>query len=95
MKNSSHFCLALSCIGVLSIAVVPVAHAEFKCDRPQLTRVDATACAKAKDSIDSLRQYVQRTRMIYELQMDDYVRPGETDAPKVLPARAASDNRTR
>ena len=91
MKNSSRFCLALSCFGVLSVAVVPVAHAEFKCDRPQLTRVDATACAKAEDSIASLHQYVWRTRMIHALVMDDYVRP-EENVPKAQPARALQAN---
>lgn len=51
MKNSSRFRLALSCFGLLSLAVVPIAHAEFKCDRPQLARVDTTACAKAAEGV--------------------------------------------
>lgn len=87
MKNSSRFCLTLSCIGLLSVALVPVAHAEFKCDPPQITRADATACVKAAESMTSLRQYVSRTRMIYGLLMTDYVRP-EEDAPKAPPERA-------
>lgn len=91
MKNASRFRLALSCIGLLSVAVVPVAHAEFKCDHPQLARVDATACAKAAEGIASLRQYVWRTRMIYDLQMSDYAR-FEDDAPKARPALASPAN---
>lgn len=88
MKDSSNFRLALSCFGLLSLAVFPVAHAEFKCDRPQLGRVDATACAKAAEGATSLRRYVTRTRMIYGLQMSDYAR-FEGDEPKASSTRAA------
>lgn len=88
MKNSCCYRVALSCFGLLSVAVVPIAHAEFKCDRPQLTRVDATACAKAVESATSLRRYVTRTRMIYNLQMSDYAR-FEGDEPKASSTRAA------
>ncbi len=91
MNNSSRFRLALSCFGVLSIAMVPIAHAEFKCDRPQLTRVDATACAKAADSIDSLRQYVSRTRMIQALLMTITYAPRKMRR-KHDPARALQAN---
>jgi len=86
--KTSRFRVALSGIGLLSIAVVPIAHAEFKCDRPQLARVDATACAKAAESATSLRRYVTRTRMIYNLHMSDYAR-FEGDEPKAAPTRAA------
>ncbi len=91
MKNSSRFRVALSCAGLLSVAVVPIARAEFKCDLPQLSRADATACAKAAESVASLRQFVSRTRMIYGLQMSDYTR-FEEDAPKAQPARALRAN---
>jgi hypothetical protein len=80
--------LALACFGLLSVAISPIAQAEFKCDQPQLTRVDATACAKAAESPSSVRQYIWRTRMIYGLQMSDYVR-FLGDEPKAGPARAA------
>ena len=53
-----------------------------------VTRVDATACAKAAESPSSVRQYVWRTRMIYGLQMSDYVR-FVGDEPKAGSARAA------
>lgn len=88
MKNSCCYCVALSCFGLLSVTVVPIAHAEFKCDRLQLTRVDATACAKAAESATALRRYVTRTRMIYNLQMSDYAR-FEGDEPKASSTRVA------
>jgi hypothetical protein len=91
MKNSSCYRVALSCFGLLFVAVVPIAHAEFKCDRPQLARVDATACAKAAESATALRRYVTRTRMIYNLQMSDYAR-FEGDEPKARPAWALQAN---
>ena len=36
---------------MLGLAATSAAHAEFKCDGRPLTRVDATACAKAAESI--------------------------------------------
>lgn len=48
------------------------ASAEFKCDAPS-TYLDRTACEKAKESPNALRQYIQRIRMIESLQFSDYV----------------------
>ncbi len=79
--------LSRVCFGLLPIAALPAAHAEFKCDGRPLTRVDATACAKAAESPSALRQYVSRTRMIYGLQMTDYTR-FEGDEPQSQPAQA-------
>ena len=55
--------------------VVAPAYAEYKCDRQPLTRVDAIACAKAAEGIESLSRYVWRTRHMYNLWMPDYIRP--------------------
>ena len=88
MKHSSSSRLALACVGLLSVAVSPAAQAQFKCDQPQLTRVDATACALGAKDVASLRRYVTRTRAIYGLQMKDYVR-FEGDEPTAPPARPA------
>ena len=74
MKSIARSYVSLACVSLLAFAV-PAAHAEFKCDQLRPTRVDAVACAKAAENIDSLRQYVWRTRNIYGLQMIDYVRP--------------------
>ena len=88
MKHSSSSRFALACIGVLSVAVSPAVQAEFKCEQPRLTRVDATACALGAADVGSLRRYVTRTQAIYGLQMKDYVR-FEGDEPKAPPARPA------
>lgn len=73
---------------VLSATVALPARAEFKCDGRQLSRVDATACAHAKQGPDSLRRFVTRTQKIYGLQMRDYAR-FVGDEPKAAPAPAA------
>ena len=88
MKHSSSSRLALACFGLLSVAVSPAAQAQFKCDQPQLTRVDATACALGAKDVALLRRYVTRTQAIYGLQMKDYVR-FEGDEPTAPPAPAA------
>lgn len=87
MKYSSRPRLALICFGLLSVAISHPVQAEFKCNQPQLTRVDATACAKAAESPASLRQYIWRTQAIYGLQMSDYWR-FQGDEPKAKAARA-------
>ena len=88
MKHSSFSRYALACFGLLSVAVSPAAQAQFKCDQPHLTRVDATACALGAKDAASLRRYVTRTQAIYGLQMKDYVR-FEGDEPTAPPARPA------
>jgi hypothetical protein len=49
------------------------AHAEVDCNKPG-NWVDAKACAKAAEGIGSLRRYVQRTRMIHQLDINDYAK---------------------
>jgi hypothetical protein len=72
MTSHSHAITAIAVTSVLS-AVSADGLAASRCDQLHLTRVEATACAKAAESITALRQYVQRTRMIYNLQMTDFV----------------------
>ena len=47
---------------MLGLAATSAAHAEFKCDGRPLTRVDATACAKAAESLAELRRYHRADR---------------------------------
>ena len=91
MKHSFISRLALTCVGLLSIAVPAAAQTGFRCDTPRLARVDATACALGARDIASLRRYVARTQAIHDLQMSDYVRPdgARTAALPVQPAPAA------
>ena len=55
------------------------ARAEYKCNQPQGT-FDRTACEKAKESPDALRQYIQRLRGIDSLQFSDYVSEAQAHA---------------
>lgn len=78
------------CSAVVWATVPSPALAEFKCDGRQLSRVDATACAHAKQGPDSLRRFVTRTQRIYGLQMREYARfVGEE--PKVAREQAAQE----
>ena len=90
MKNLLRFSPIAVCGAVLWATVAFPAHAEFKCDGRQLSRVDATACAHAKQGPASLRRFVTRTQKIYGLQMRDYVR-FVGDEPKVPSAQAAQE----
>ncbi|MGI8895188.1 MAG: hypothetical protein ACR2HE_05980 [Casimicrobiaceae bacterium] len=58
MKLPSRSSLALACFGMLSAVISSSVQAEFKCDQPHFTRVDATACAKAAESATAVRQYL-------------------------------------
>lgn len=87
MNKSSYSRFALAFVGVLSAAVSPAVQAQYKCDKPQLTRVDATACTLGAKDAASLRRFITRTQAIYGLEMKDYVR-FEGDEPQA-PTRAA------
>ena len=90
MNQSFRSNLVLACFSLLSVAVSPAAQAEYKCDQPQLTRVDATACALGASDVAALRRHVTMTQAIYGLQMKDYVRfvGDEPPAPLKQPAPA-------
>jgi hypothetical protein len=54
------------------IALVPtVSRAENRCDEPR-SMIDQRACAKAAEGKDALRNFVSRTRMIWNLYYWDY-----------------------
>lgn len=82
MKTLFRSHLAIVSCALWSATVAPAAHAEFKCDGRPLARVDATACAHAAQSTDSLRRFVTRTQSIYGLEMKDYVRFVGDEEPK-------------
>src|SRR5262245_30748967 len=62
----------------LTLMLATSAFAASRCDAPT-TYVDRTACEKAKQSPESLRRYVERTRMLYELYYWDYITPEQVD----------------
>jgi len=55
------------------------ARAEFKCATPE-TPFDRTACEKAAEGPDALRQYVQRMQPIANLYFFDYVNEAQAVA---------------
>lgn len=90
-KPASRFRITFACFGLLSI-ISSSALAQFKCDQPQLTRVDATACALGAKDAASLRRFITRTQAIYGLQMKDYVRfDDEQKAPPAPTAKATRE----
>lgn len=57
-------------------AVIPVAaHAEYRCGTPErLTQEEQRACTLARqDSPDALIRFVNRTRNMYNLVVEDYI----------------------
>lgn len=53
--------------------------AQHKCDNPTM-EIDRRACAKAAEGPDALRNFVTRTRMIWHLDVQDYIRQEEPSA---------------
>lgn len=58
--------------------LVSTATAASRCDAPR-DQADRTACAKAAESATALRQYVERTRGIYQLHYWDYTTPEQIE----------------
>lgn len=63
--------------------------AQHKCDNPTM-EIDKRACAKAAEGPDALRNFVTRTRMIWHLDMQDYVRQEEPSATISVAAKQSS-----
>jgi len=74
---------------MLGFAAAGAAQAEFKCDGRPLTRVDATACAKAAESLAELRRYIERTKLIHGLYIMDYGVPAGSVAGRTPAAEKA------
>jgi len=91
MKHVSRSRLFLGCFGLLSVVFAPTAHAQYKCDQRQLTRVDAHACALGAKDVAALRRHITMTQAIYGLQMKDYVRfVGDEPLPPQVRATPAA-----
>jgi hypothetical protein len=61
-----------------SLFLSPVADATPRCESP-LTSFDRTACAKAKESPEALRRYIERTSSIHHLNFSDYMSEAELE----------------
>jgi len=69
---------------VVAVSAPGTTQAQHKCDRP-VSPIDRRACDQTADGADALRRFVTRTRMIYALDIYDYLRerepaPGATSA---------------
>jgi hypothetical protein len=61
------------CAFAFAAAVAPQAVAgPVDCARPAIGTGEAQACSAAKQSVDDLRRFIQRTRGIYILYMQDF-----------------------
>ena len=73
-----------------SIAFTATAvRAEHRCDTPTGV-IDPRACAKAAEGPDALRNFVLRTRTIWNLYYWDYARDGEQGAAGSTATQPAS-----
>ena len=61
---------------VVAVSAPGTTQAQHKCDRP-VSAIDRRACDQAADGADALRRFVTRTRMIYALDIYDYLRDRE------------------
>ncbi len=64
--------------------------AATRCAAPA-DHVDRAACAKAKESPDALRHYVERTQALYQLYFWDYITPEDVDRYHAQSSVRASD----
>ncbi len=78
--------LKSSCGIVLAVAAVAAtmalgAHAEYRCAKPeQLSAPERRACALAQqDTPDALIHFVNRTKSIYSLYLDDFVSTADVE----------------
>jgi hypothetical protein len=90
MKSRFFHCSAVASM-LAAMAFAPTAAlSKYVCDNPS-SMVDKRACAKAAEGPDALRNFVTRTRMIWQLDIWDYVRPepSASTSAAAKPAREA------
>jgi hypothetical protein len=97
MMNSTRFALLPRVPALVLITfAASVAQATPRCENPSFA-VDRVACAKAKESPESLRRFITRTQSIYSLYFWDYMSERELErhharrqAPDQQPTRDAT-----
>jgi hypothetical protein len=73
MNAYVRYFLAVSAF-VMTAALAPTpSFAAYRCDQPT-TQIDQRACALAAQDTAALRRFVARTRGIWDLVFEDYVR---------------------
>ena len=82
----------------LALSFASGAFAAQRCDAPQ-THFDRAACEKARQSPESLRRYVERTRALVNLYYWDYITPEQVDryraTAQAAPATTVADSSRR
>jgi hypothetical protein len=77
---------------ILTTLTVAGAQATPRCDNPTFP-VDRVACAKAKESPEALRRFIERTQSIHMLYFWDYMSEADLErhhARRQVPAREAT-----
>ena len=77
------FTLALVC------ALAGPTNAAGRCDEPR-TMIDQRACQAADQGPDTLRRFVERTRMIYALRYYDFARDNAQVPPRATAAEPSN-----
>jgi hypothetical protein len=98
MNKSSHtskIVRPISGAGALAAALLcTTVHAEYRCATPQqLSTAEIRACELARqDTPDALIHFVNRTKGIYNLYVNDYVSSVDADRWEVAKRKAAPDS---
>jgi hypothetical protein len=87
MKSRFFHCSAVALLAAMAFAPT-AALSKYVCDNPS-SPVDKRACAKAAEGAAALRNFVERTRMIWHLDIWDYVRPEQPSASTSAAAKPA------
>jgi hypothetical protein len=81
----------LSVLAVASSLFAPTTSAATRCESGNLSFAEERACAKAAESTEALRRYVQRTRALHNLYVWDFVRREDAATAEVDARRAERD----
>jgi hypothetical protein len=71
---------------ILTSSTITAAYATPRCDAP-IFPVDRVACAKAKESPEALRRFIERTQSIHMLYFGDYMSESELEQHRMRQAR--------
>lgn len=83
-----HAVASAALLAAMAFATTP-GLAASRCDNPN-GRIEQRACAKAAESAQALRRFVERTRMIYALYYYDFApEDRDTAAAAVQPSHVA------
>jgi hypothetical protein len=93
MNISTQTYLIAFAVGIVAASVSTGAQAEYRCATPErLTNEEARACELARqDSPDALIHFVNRTKAIYDLYVNDYVSKADVERWELAKSKEAPD----